>query len=210
MQEGTPPAKSMGIGCLSNPNVVIKRKFRWTFEAEFPFGKLSPNFVRISQRPRLKIEEEKSPDDTSWIPGKSEWNDLEVKFYSVTPDDCKELMTLIGEMYKFHDISKYDIFKPVEPPEDQLGTCTIKMLDGCGNQIEEWELAKSYFKNVSFGELDYSSSSEIDIIVMVNYKECKYKSMVIAPIPEMTEIPVVAPKTTMGLGKLGNTNVYMD
>ena len=47
----------MGIGPLGAPNVIIKRKFRWTFSISTPCGNLPPYTCKTMERQKFEIEE---------------------------------------------------------------------------------------------------------------------------------------------------------
>jgi hypothetical protein len=47
----------MGIGELGRPNVIIKRKFRFTVEFDTPAGFVERHFVKLASRPHLEIDE---------------------------------------------------------------------------------------------------------------------------------------------------------
>ncbi len=234
MQEGTTPIPSSCITVpesfnpvVSQPvqNVVFKRKFRWTFEAEFPFGKIPLAFVKVAARPNFNIEETeinflnaKFP-----IPGTQTWQEMGITYMAVNEKDNKEFFEVLGKMYELWDLSKADINKPVEPKDEYLGKGTLKLLDGCGQEIEEWELQDMWFTSINFGELDYSSSGETDMEVRVRYKSVKYKSVnVLAASTGQAEVSTSAccphcgkdlPKPVsgkMGLGMLGGSNIYFD
>ncbi len=194
-------------------DVVFKRKFRWTFEADFPFGKLDPCFVRVASRPMLNVEELNFLDGTAWIPGNDKWEKITVTAFDITTESVvgKQLFSLLSEAYQFYDLSKYDVTKPVEPPEDKWGTCKLKLYDGCGREMESWELGQSFISKINFGELDYSSTEDTTIDIELTYKTVKYTSSANNPLTTMP--PSLSPRKSgsMTIGELGlNGNFVID
>lgn len=159
---------------------IFKRKYRWTFEADFPGGRLVPHFCKISERPTLQIVEKENSDGSYRIE-KHAWAPLVTTFFDAQPDDLKDLYSLLAKFYDFGAL----LFKEDDPSEkleqikDSLGVGKIIMYDGCGNPLEEWEMRGLWPHSVNFGDLCYSSSSEIDIEITWRFKECSYKNLMI-------------------------------
>jgi hypothetical protein len=129
MQEGTTPIPSAvitptvktGNVPTQYENVVFKRKFRWTFEAEFPYGKIPVSFVKVTARPTLEIEEVSLLDVKYPVLGKQQWSEIGVTYLNVSEKHTKELFEVLGKMYELWDLSKADINKPIEPEQKYLG-----------------------------------------------------------------------------------------
>ena len=82
--------KPMGIGVIGQPDVVFKRKFRYTFEIQ-GFCNNQKNvvpeyFVKVASRPNLEIEETEINflNGKMWIPGKASWQTMSLN----TPTTC--------------------------------------------------------------------------------------------------------------------------
>lgn len=203
-------------------DIVFKRKFRWTFEAEFPFGKIPATFVKVAARPTLELEEINYLNAKFPVPGTQQWSEIGITYMAVTEETAKELFEVLGKMYQLWDLSKADLDKPIEPKEEYLGKGSLKLLDGCGNMIEEWELQDMWFTSINFGELDYSSSGETDMEVRIKYKSVKYMPAKDLPfLTKQAEVSTSAccphcgkdlpkPVSKMGLGVLGGSNIYFD
>lgn len=186
----------------------MSRKFRWTFEAEFPFGKIPTTFVRINSRPQIEIEDETEVNylsEKTWIPGKQEWQAISTTFYDVDPNSTSH-SELFDVLSKTYDYSSGTVALSSEK-RDLLGTAVLTLYDGHATPMEAWTLSEIYPESISFGELDYSSSEMITIDVKWKYKSVQYKSFcnyepMTTGAPTTTETSV--PRPIMGLGALGN------
>ena len=94
----------MGLGRLGQPDIVHKRKFRWTFEVNRGAGKVVPtSFVKMAARPNLSIEETEINflNGKTYIPGKGTWETITVTYYDVTTDDNAPLWSWLADVYDY-------------------------------------------------------------------------------------------------------------
>jgi hypothetical protein len=203
-----------GDATVPSQDTVLKRKFRWTFEADFPFGKLEPCFGKVAARPTLQIEEEEIDFLGTKVlnPNKQAWEKLTVTLFDADQNTevGKQLFPLLAEAFQLYDLSKYDVTKPAEPAEDKWGTCKLKLYDGCGCEMESWELGQSFISKINFGELDYSSTDDTTIDIELTYKTVRY-----IPSPTAAYTLPLSPNHhksgSMTIGELGlNGNFVID
>ena len=167
------------MGVLANPNVVFKRKFRWTFSINgfCGSGAVSESFVKLASRPNLSIEETEINflNGKMWIPGKGSWETITVTYYDVSgPDgDNTAIYTWIATVYNFLDSTN---LTQSSKRLDYGGRGTLRLYDGCGNAMETWTLRHMWPQAVNFGELDYSSSEECTVELTLRYSEVDYKN----------------------------------
>jgi len=168
----------MGIGALGGSRLIFKRKFRWTFRVDEICGTKSveEHFVKLAARPNLSIEETEINflNAKTWIPGKASWETITVTYYDVA--------TLQGGNQYLWDwlASVYDFTQPIELPmgssrSEYAGRGTLFLYDGCGTALEKWVLNDMWPQAVNFGELDYSSSEEVNIELTLRYSGVDYK-----------------------------------
>ena len=175
-------------------DVVFKRKFRWVLEADLPGGKLEPRFVKVAARPNLNIEEVEINylGNTAWIPGKSEWQVIHATIWEIEKDD--KFWSVITSVFPMDPPLKVGEY----PPPEKLGTFKLTLYDGCGNAMEEWELKEAFVEAINFGELDHSSTEELNVELTIKYKPVNYKANTSeAPLPSHPKMG------SMGLGSLG-------
>lgn len=164
---------NMGIGDIGAPAVIIKRKFRWTFEIDTPNKQKVPiHYVKVANRPSLEIEESEINflNATTWIPGKAKWQPLSVTYVDVQNKEMKPLYDWILSLYDFN--SNTELFCTEKAGWN--ATAILKMYDGCGNPLEQWSLSNCWPTSVNFGDLDYSSSEEATIELSLRYSSVLY------------------------------------
>lgn len=173
---------SMGLGRIGGDNVIMKRKFRWTFSVTRKDGDVPASFVKMAKRPSIEIEETEINylNGKTWIPGKGTWQAIEVTYYDVSVQGGgggggnENLWKWLA--------SVYDFTEHVDLHQSSKRTCyggegLITLYDGCGSEMEKWTLYDCWPQNVDFGELDYSSSEEVNITVTIRYANVSYQSM---------------------------------
>lgn len=170
----------------------MSRKYRWTFEATFPSGKIEPTFVTISKRPEVNYLAKSQPEPEGEITTTFFDRDEKKTVFWKIMSDCYDLLkdnvslpeSCVGEaILKLH-CPTYNWLSPVPPatiPEGEVPTKNPTDLGlgliGGGRQIngwevlEQWTLKKIWPTNINFGELDYSSNDEAKIEVTWRYNQ---------------------------------------
>lgn len=177
-----PQVQGMGIGPVGvgDPNTVLKRKFRWTMEVigagDCPF-RVPPYFVKVAARPNLTIESTELHflNDKTYVPGKASWETIEVTYIDVAG-------TLSGDaaggnlgLYKWLT-NVFDFTSPTRKfmnskRRNYAAKATITLWDGCGDRLETWTLMDAWPEAINFGDLDYSSSDTVDIVLTLRYSQ---------------------------------------
>lgn len=178
--------KPMGIGVIGQPDMVFKRKFRWTFEI-FGFcdnekNVVPENFVNIASRPNLSVEETEINhlNAKTWIPGKASWETITVTYLDVAHDEMRSLWNWLATVYDFTD----PINLSQGNKRDWDATGVLTMYDGCGVILEAWQLQHMFPTSINFGDLDYSSSDIATIELTLRYSDVTYRSYCPAFTPE--------------------------
>lgn len=161
----------MGIGRLGDPDIIHKRKFRWTFGIHFCGSNrtVKPSFVKTAARPDLTIEETDINflNEKTWIPGKAAWEPITVTYYDVNSTENVDLLSWLASVYDFTSECRHMNAKR----QDYSGTATLRMLDGCGNIMEIWTLQDAWPTSIKFGDLDYASSEVSEIELTLRYSK---------------------------------------
>jgi hypothetical protein len=174
----------MGLGLLGDPHITFRhRKFRWTFSATFPTQELKESFVKLNSRPTKEALGEIEENEINylsaktWIPGKASWHTIVTTHFNVNETDpaTKSLLDVLRVAWETIDKK--------EPQEPGVGVLTL--YDGCGVALETFTLDGLEVQEINFGELDHSSSEEVDLEVTWRYKAATYKSLTAAyqPVP---------------------------
>lgn len=169
--------QNMGLGKLGDASLTFKRKFRWTFRVENVCGGLTleDSYVKLASRPNLSIDETEINrlHGKGFLPGKGTWETITVTYYDVATLDNKVLWTWLASVYNFTDPVKLQMGSK---RSDYAGTGVLKLFDGCGQIIEEWTLTDLWPQAIKFGDLDYSSSEELNIELTLRFSQVAYKS----------------------------------
>ncbi len=169
----------MGIGALGGPDLVFKRKFRWTFALENICGignkRVPESFVKVAARPNLSIEETEINflNAKMWIPGKASWETITVTYIDIAGTANMPLYDWLATVYDFTNPTTLamGVNKRAYSAEGIL-----KMYDGAASVLETWTLQNVWPQTINFGELDYSSSEEATIELTLRYSDVKYEA----------------------------------
>lgn len=174
---------AMGIGRVGRPDVIFKRKFRWTMEIKTPGGLIPRHYVKLAARPKLSIDstEINFLNATTWIPGKAKWEPISVTYYDIPDQTMKPLWDWIASIYDFQKPA--DLFQSEKAGWN--GEVNLMLFDGCGNELERWQLLSCWPESVDFGDLDYANSDEVTMELSLRYSEVIYKG-VCGPTPNGT------------------------
>lgn len=171
--------KPMGIGVIGQPDIVFKRKFRWTFELVGFCGNqknLVPEyFVTVASRPSLTIDETEINhlNAKTWIPGKGMWETMSITYLDVAHQDMQSLWSWLATVYDFTD--PVNLHMGERP--DWNATGLLNMYDGCGVLLETWQMQRIFPTAINFGELDYSSSDIATVELTLRYSDVIYRSI---------------------------------
>lgn len=163
---------AMGIGPLGAPNIIIKRKFRFTIQFATPCGPVPEFFVKAAGRPQLDIDEVELNylNAVTWIPGKGKWQPMTVTYVDVANRAMQGLYNWIATVYDFTD--------PVNLRNSEKagwsGTGLLTLYDGCGSPLEFWLLGSCWPQSINFGDLDYSDSETATIELTIKFSEVQY------------------------------------
>jgi hypothetical protein len=179
-------SKAMGIGVIGRPDMVFKRKFRWTLEitgfCNNESSKIPESFVKTASRPNLSLEELEINhlNAKTWIPGKASWETITVTYIDVAHMDMQSLWNWLATIYDFTD--PVNLKQGIKRDWDSTGILTL--YDGCGTMLEQWQLQHMFPTAINFGELDYSSSEEATIELTLRYSDVIYQSFCPAFTPK--------------------------
>lgn len=174
----------MGIGELGQPNTIIKRKFRYTCDFFTPAGKIPKSYVKVAARPQLEIDELEIQflNASTWIPGKGRWQPLTITYIDTTSKEMGPLYNWVASVYDFQTYASGSELHQSER-EGWEADCTLTMFDGCGKELEKWQLFGCFPTSINFGDLDYSSSDEATIELTIRFDKAKMTSSC-GPIPK--------------------------
>jgi hypothetical protein len=181
---------NMGMGALASANAIFKRKYRWTFELNTPCGRIPETIVKVAARPNINIEETEINylHGKMWIPGKASWETITVTYYDVVADQSSSITNLynwLSTVYEFHNPERLHQSSKkggagAAPAgigaQGYAGQGVLKLYDGSGVTMETWTLGHVWPQAINFGDLDYSSSEEVNVELTLRYSEVRYES----------------------------------
>lgn len=185
--------RNMGLGALGLSGTSIKRKFRWTLTitpkcdgkngGQYPAyantgignGLIGPNFCKVAARPNYDIEETELNflNAKTWIAGKLTWQSITATFIDANAAEIQNLYVWLGQNARLDDDVK---FWQGTSFQDYAAVAELILYTGCGQAMEIWQLDNVWPQAVNFGELDYSSSEEVQIELTLRYDKVKYTS----------------------------------
>lgn len=175
-----PAQQGMGIGTIGigDPNVIFKRKFRWTLEIEGQGScqfRVPPHFVKTASRPSFTVEETEINflNDKTWIPGKASWEPITVTFLDTNQGGSAQLLQWLTSVFDFTSPTSKKMSSKVS---GYAGKVTLVMYDGCGSRMETWTLNDAWPSAINFGDLAYDSSDIAEIELTLRYSQVTYIS----------------------------------
>jgi hypothetical protein len=206
-----PQQQGMGIGPvgIGDPEVVFKRKFRWTLEiiggGNCPF-RIPPYFVKIAARPNISFEETELNflNDKTWIPGKATWESITVTYMDVAGNLSGDAA---GGNLALYDwlTNVFDFTSPTRKfmnskRSTYTGTAELTLWDGCGSRLEVWRLLDAWPQAINFGDLDYSSSDTVDIELTMRYSQVSFEHLCPAHTYNPCCVPCNQPSSSGNVG----------
>lgn len=168
----------MGLNQLgNNPDLIIKRKFRWQFSATTCGGDtIPPYYLKSAARPEVTMDETQLDylNGRMWIPGKATWAELPLVFLDVTAQDFVPLWSWLSSVYEFDNPTE---LRMNTKPREYQGTGYISTYDGGGNMLELWILNNCWPKSYKFGDLSFESSEICTIDVSLRYFNVSYTNL---------------------------------
>lgn len=176
----------MGIGIIGNPDIIVKRKFRYTFQIQGFCNNarnlVPEHFVKVAARPSIDLDETviNHLNAKMWLPGKGTWDTLKVTYIDVANAEMQSLWNWLATVYNFTN----PVTLTQAEKRDWNATGIVNVYDGCGTLLEAWLLQHCWPKTINFGDMDYASSDEMTIELTIRYSDVVYKSYCPAFTPQ--------------------------
>jgi hypothetical protein len=156
---------------------TAKRKFRWLFDIEnITLGNDTALPCIKAARPKLTFKEMQAEhlNETISYPSKPEWQPIQLSLYDRCINVQNPIFTWLKKQYNPVPTDDDELpgcsdwFPCIDPLSFKV-CCTLKLLDGCGNKLEEWTLEHCYPQNIDWGDLDMSSSEIVTVDFSLRY-----------------------------------------
>jgi hypothetical protein len=174
-----PEKMGLQFGLESSANKTCKRKFRWLFRIpEVSADGIDTLPPLKSARPTLLFKEMvvKHLIEDVYYPAKPDWKPIQITLYDLkentapagtTGNRTRNLMfQWIREFYRpGTGLGELDL-----PNERRfIKTCTLTMLDGCGETVETWVFEDAWPQSTNFQTLDMGDSGIATIDISLRY-----------------------------------------
>ena len=173
---------AMGLGRVGQPDVIFKRKFRWTLDIVTRCGVVvSRSFVKVAGRPKINVDsvEINYLNAVTWITGKAKWEPINITYYDVAGANSVGLLSWLASVYDFTS----PVLLPMSERAGYAGTGTLTMYDGCGSALEVWQLNNMFPESIDFGDVDYESGDICTIELSCRYDSVAYASLCGGGVP---------------------------
>lgn len=138
-----------------------KRKFRWTMEIEG----IDAFTLKTGARPQMTFEETVIDyiNTKRYVAGKMAYSPISITLQDpIAPSAAQKAMQWVRLSYEvitgrggYASMYKKDF--------------SLKMLDPQGAVIEQWDIKGAWIQDLNAGELDYASSDNAEITLMIRY-----------------------------------------
>lgn len=152
---------SLDVGdMLANP-YEPKRKFRWILM----MGGIDAWTLKTASRPSLTFDEVTVDyiNTKRYLSGKQTWNTIAVTLHDpIAPSASQKVMDWIRINYEpLTGRSGYSVYYKKD--------IVLKLLDPQGTVVEYWDIIGAWPQEAKFGDLDYSSSDNVEISFTLRY-----------------------------------------
>lgn len=138
-----------------------KRKFRWTMEIDG----VDAFTLKTGARPQMTFEETVIDyiNTKRYVAGKMAFSPLNITLQDpIAPSSAQKVMNWVRLSYEvitgragYATIYKKD--------------WSLKMLDPQGAVIEQWDVKGAWIQDTNMGELDYASSDNVEVSLVIRY-----------------------------------------
>ena len=151
----------------------VRRKHRWYFSAmgrgTTAWTQSELLMLQSAQRPSFKFEEPEMHhnQEVVYFAGKQTWEPITLTWYDSEqdPDISKGIYHWLETVAVIGGAGAAD----VAHPRDYKKTCTLKLIDGTGQDTEEWTMHGTWPSSVNWQELDYSATELMTCEAVMRY-----------------------------------------
>lgn len=151
---------------------LCKRKNRWVFTFSSVIGDPQGNQSNISILPlnkakrasfNFKTMEARHLVEDIYYPARPEWRTINLTAYDIKTSKPNPILEKIKEVYD----PKVGTWKT--STDGFITDAFVKLIDSCGELIEQWVFENAWIEAADFGELDYGSSEIITCDITLRY-----------------------------------------
>ena len=150
---------------------TAKRKFRWLFNIEnITLGNDTALPCMKASRPKLNFKEMQAEhlNETISYPSKPDWQPIQLSLYDRCIPAQNPIFTWLKQQYD-PTPNKCSNWYPCIDSLSFKPCCTLQLLDGCGNILENWTLEHCYPQNIDWGDLDMTDNGWVTVDFILRY-----------------------------------------
>jgi hypothetical protein len=130
-------------------------------------------YAKKAEKPQVSFTEATHSylNHTYYWPGRAEWNEVSVTLVDpVEPGLAGNMAALVTAAgYQIPKTSNDMMSMSKAGSSTPLGLVTIEQIDEDGAVLEKWNLNNAWIKELTFGELDYSSDDLTELTIKFRY-----------------------------------------
>lgn len=140
-----------------------KRKFRWVIA----INGIDAFTAKTSSRPQLTFDETVIDyiNQKRYLSGKGTWAALNLSLYDpIVPSAAQKVMEWVRLDWE-------NVTGRMGYAQFYKKTINLKLLDGVGAVVEDWELQGTWIQEANFNDLDYASSDPVEISLVLRFDQ---------------------------------------
>lgn len=150
---------------------TLKRKFRWLFNIEnitLGTNEALPCFK--AGRPKLNLKEMQAEhlNETISYPSKPDWTPIQISLYDRCIKSQNPIFTWLKQQYDPTPEGCSNWYPCIDPLSFKT-CCTLMLLDGCGNILENWTIEHCYPQSIEWGELEMNNMEVVTVDFSLRY-----------------------------------------
>lgn len=141
-----------------------KRKFRWILQIDG----IDAFTLKTASRPQLNFDETVIDyiNTKRYVAGKMQWSPMNISLQDpIAPSSAQKVMDWVRLCY---ESLTGRMGYAVQYKKD----FSIKVLDPQGVVVEMWDIIGAWVQDSNFGDLDYSTSDNVEITCTIRFDNC--------------------------------------
>lgn len=159
----TPIAEILEVQQMLADSYEPKRKFRWVVS----INGIDAFTLKTATRPQIVFDETVIDyvNTKRYLAGKPSWQQMQITLYDpIVPSAAQKVMEWIRLAYE-------NVTGRMGYAQMYKKNINLKLLDGVGAVVEEWELQGTWIVDANFNDLDFAVSDPVDIALTLRYDQ---------------------------------------
>lgn len=156
-------AESLDVSQMLANSFEPMRKFRWLLA----INGIEAFMAKTATRPQLTFSETVIDyiNVRRYLSGKGTWAPLNITLYDpIVPSASQKVMEWIR--LNFENVTGRMGYSQFYKKE-----ITLKLLDGVGTTVQQWQLQGTWIQDANWGDLDYASDDPVEIALVLRFDQ---------------------------------------